>query len=134
MATVYRVKQRSYINGVICDPGALVVLPAGVDAGSNLEVAEDASGSPDVILPPGGANPASTVYNKAENEEPAREPEPVGVLSLLDGTVAEIKGKLAALSDADLQTLKDAEEAGKTRKGLIDAIEAEVKARAGGEF
>lgn len=134
MATVYRVKQRSYINGVVCEPGSLVVLPSDVEAGSNLEATDEDAGNPGVLLPPPGANPATTVYNKAEDEKPAREPEPTGVLNLLDGTTAEVKAKLPELTIGDLQALRAAEDAGKTRKGLLEAIDAEIKARTGGEF
>lgn len=135
MAIVYRVKQRSYINGQIVDAGALVVLPDGVEAGSNLEATEEDAGTPGVLLPPPGVNPAASVHNK-----PADDPlvesaaEPFAVTALLDGTVAEIRVKLADLSVQELEALKAAEEAGKTRKGLIDAITAEVQSRTGGEF
>lgn len=132
MATVYRVKQRSYINGLVCEPGALVVLPDGVEAGSNLEATSEDAGTPGVLLPPPGVNPASTRYNPPSDGEPKQEP--WAALDLLDGTVAEAKSKLPYLSVDDLQALKAAEEAGKTRKSLIDAIEAELSARAGGEF
>ena len=132
MATVYRVKQRSYINGHLLDPGALVVLPAGVGAGGNLEATEEAPGSPGVILPRNEAA-AAAVYNPAAPEQPVEEAKPAA-LDLLDGTVSEIKAKFAELSVQDLQDLKAAEEAGKTRKSLIDAIETELSSRLGGEF
>ena len=132
MATVYRVKQRSYINGHLLDPGALVVLPAGVVAGDNLEATEEAPGSPGVILPRNEAA-AAAVYNPATPEQPVEEAKPAA-LDLLDGTVSEIKAKFAELSVQDLQDLKAAEDAGKTRKSLIDAIETELSSRLGGEF
>lgn len=131
MATVYRVKQRSYINGHLLDPGALVVLPAGVVAGDNLEATEEAPGSPGVILPRNEAV-AAAVYNQAP--EPQVEESKPAALDLLDGTVSEIKAKFAELSVQDLQDLKAAEDAGKTRKSLIDAIETELSSRVGGEF
>ena len=132
MATVYRVKQRSYINGIVCEPGALVVLPAGVVAGDNLEATEEAPGSPGVVLPRNEAT-AAAVYNPPAPEKLAEEAKPAA-LDLLDGTVAEIRPKLAELSVEELEAMKAAEEAGKTRKSLIDAIDAELSSRVGGEF
>lgn len=128
MATVYRVLQTSYINGQICGPGRLVVLPEGVEAGVNLEAVE-ASDSSDVLYPPAGVHVAAAIHNPpgyAVKQEEAPAP---SALDLLDGTVAEIRAKFADLSVDDLAALKAAEEAGKTRKGLIEALTAEIAAR-----
>lgn len=58
------------------------------------------------------------------------------VTKLLEGGVDDAKAGLAGLSHDDLLKLKAAEEAGKKRKGVIDAINAAIgeaeKARAGG--
>lgn len=53
------------------------------------------------------------------------------VLALLDGSVKEIAEALAGLSDADIDALEAAEEAGKTRKGVLAAIAEQRLARAG---
>ena len=131
MAIVYRVTRRSYINGIVCEPGALVVLPESVAAGDNLEATEETPGSPGVILPR-DEYVAAAVYNP-EPEPQVEEAKPAA-LDLLDGTVAEITQKLAALSDDELMKLRADEEAGKTRKGVIAAIDAELERRTGGEF
>lgn len=133
MAIVYRVTRRSYINGIVCEPGALVVLPESVAAGDNLEATEETPGSPGVILPR-DEYVAAAVYNPEPEPEPQVEEAKPAALDLLDGTVAEIKAKFAELSVQDLQDLKAAEDAGKTRKSLIDAIETELSSRLGGEF
>ncbi len=57
-----------------------------------------------------------------EAEEPAK-------VDLLDGTVAEITAALPDMDDDALLALLEAEEAGKTRKGLIAAIKAEIERR-----
>lgn len=46
------------------------------------------------------------------------------LLSLLDQSVAKITKGLAELSDQDIEALRVAEENGKTRKGVLQAIEA----------
>lgn len=67
----------------------------------------------------------STSPDEAEFGEAA----PVAEASLLDGSIEEIKSALPALTDEDLLATLDAETAGKTRKGVISAIEAEVAHR-----
>ena len=54
---------------------------------------------------------------------------PEGSPDLLDKTAPEIIAALPGLSDEDLLALLDKETAGKTRKGVVAAIEAEVKNR-----
>ncbi|MBM3926959.1 MAG: hypothetical protein FJ335_00645 [Sphingomonadales bacterium] len=55
---------------------------------------------------------------------------------LLDGSIDDVKAGLAGKSHDDLLKLKAAEQDGKTRKGVLDALEAALteadKARAGG--
>lgn len=52
---------------------------------------------------------------------------------LLDGTVEDVKGRLAGLDAASLAALLAAEQAAKNRKGVVDAIEeAHTAASAGG--
>lgn len=50
--------------------------------------------------------------------------------SLLDGKVADITAALPSLDDAALAQLLADEQAGKNRKGVVDAIVAEQAARA----
>lgn len=54
---------------------------------------------------------------------------PEGSADLLDQPAREIIAALPGLSDDDLLSLLDKETGGKTRKGVIAAIEAEVKNR-----
>ena len=58
------------------------------------------------------------------------------LLKLLDGSTDDVKKGLAGKSNDDLLKLKSAEIGGKTRKGVLDAIEAALSgsdaARAGG--
>ena len=87
-----------------------------IPAGSTREV--------DARLVPATAAPAAA---PSEDEKPA---DPI--LALLDGTVAEVKAALPDLSEEDLAKLEAAEEGGKTRKGVLEAV-AEVRiARAQG--
>jgi hypothetical protein len=77
--------------------------------------------------------PASPEYASPSPAAPApTSPAPDPLLDILDGPVREIAAGLAALSDAELTTLEAAERAGKTRKGVIDAIATERAARAAG--
>lgn len=59
------------------------------------------------------------------------------VLDLLDGSVKDITAALPGLSEADLDQLEAAEQAGKTRKSLLEALAAErlrrAQAEAGGQ-
>lgn len=66
----------------------------------------------------------------AEDEPVAAEPEPFNVLSLLDKTIPEIVAALPGLSDDEIVELYLAEIDGKTRSGLIKAID-EHRASAG---
>ena len=52
------------------------------------------------------------------------------VLALLDGSVRDVSAALPDLSDEDLARLKQSEEAGKTRKGVMQAIAEEALKRA----
>ena len=47
----------------------------------------------------------------------------------LDRSIPTIAGELAGLSEAELRAYLKAEEGGKSRKGLIAAMEAEIDAR-----
>lgn len=86
------------------------------------------------MVPPGETRhfPAHQVpeHLRPKAPAPARAPEPDTVLALLDGTVADIAGALPGLSDEDLARLRQAEEDGKTRKGVMEAITEEVLRRA----
>lgn len=73
MSTVYRVKQVSYINGRLLEPGALVVLPEGTEAGDNLEATEQTPDSPGVCLPASWSPPEPKTAKRARK---AAEPEP----------------------------------------------------------
>jgi len=52
--------------------------------------------------------------------------------SLLDCTAKEIETALPALTLEELETLKAAEEAGKTRKGVLASINAAIDAKLAG--
>jgi len=71
--------------------------------------------------------PASLRPGEAPQEAPA-EVDPV--LDILDGSVPQVTEKLAGLSDPELQRLKQAEENGKTRQGVMKAIAEEELSRA----
>lgn len=88
-----------------------VMIPAG------------ASREVDARLVPGAA---------AATEEPEGEPPADPILALLDGNVAEVKAALPGLSDEDLDRLEAAEDNGKTRKGVLEAVAEERLARAQG--
>ncbi len=51
------------------------------------------------------------------------------LLAILDGTVKEVAAQLPDRTDDELAMLKFAEEAGNTRKGVIEAIDAEMQKR-----
>lgn len=51
--------------------------------------------------------------------------------SLLDHTAKEIEAALPSLDLEELETLKTAEKAGKTRKGVLAAIDAAIDAKLG---
>ncbi len=71
---------------------------------------------------------ASMLPNAHERNEQAeaKSSEP----TLIDGTVAQITAALPGLSDEELAELKAAEEAGNTRKGVMNAIAEEELRRA----
>lgn len=62
---------------------------------------------------------------KAQGKQSASQDAPPAEPSLLDGKVDEITAGLASLSDDELTALVDEEAAGKDRKGVHAAIEAE---------
>lgn len=70
--------------------------------------------------------------DKAQGKQPAKAQEghPPADPSLLDGTVDDITAGLASLSDDELNALVKEESAGKDRKGVHAAIEAERAKRA----
>lgn len=80
----------------------------------------------------------SLIVNAPEEEDVARD-EGFGDLAavgdekpakdILDSTAPEISAALPSLSDEALLALLAAEEAGKTRKGVIAAINAEIERR-----
>ncbi len=76
----------------------------------------------DESLVPDDLKPAASQASEDAPDDP--------LLALLDGSVKEIEGALAGLSSAQLDELEAAEEAGKTRKGVIAAITAERLHRA----
>ena len=87
------------------------------------------------IVPPGETRdfPESQVpmhLRTAEESPPEAEAPKDAVLELLDSSIPEIVAALADLSDEDLARLKAAEEAGKTRKGLMAALAEEELKRA----
>lgn len=57
------------------------------------------------------------------------EPEDKPAGDILDGTAPEITAALPGMDDDALLALLEAEEAGKTRKGVIAAIKAEIERR-----
>lgn len=76
--------------------------------------------SPDgQLVPPGETRMVTAPHEDA----PAATPEPDPLLGLLDNPIAEIVPHLANMDADGLQRLKAAEEAGKTRKTLIEAID-----------
>jgi hypothetical protein len=67
-----------------------------------------------------GATPAAEVPAPTED----------AILGLLDGTVKDIHAALPGLSDEDLLRLENAENDGKTRKGVLEAVAEERLNRA----
>ncbi len=83
-----------------------------------------------VLIPPGAARlvdarlvPGAEVRVEAP---PAGDP----LLDILDGSVADVVGKLEGMSDAELDQLEAAEVAGKTRKGVLAGLTEERIRRA----
>jgi hypothetical protein len=71
---------------------------------------------------PGGSATAAPVVAPspaAADPIPSRDP----IAGYADLTVSEIKPRLAELSAADLHTVRDREQAGKARKGVLTEIE-----------
>ncbi|MGE7139142.1 hypothetical protein ACQKIE_16065 [Luteibacter sp. NPDC031894] len=96
----YRVLETSFINGSLHVAGTEpVYLPEGTTAGANLE----------------------RVDGKDERSDEGNE--------FLDRTIPEIVEDLEACTDDDLAEHLEAEQDGKARKGVIDAIEKEIEAR-----
>lgn len=60
----------------------------------------------------------------AEPEAPAASGQTNSVLKLLDQSIPKVLEALPELSDADLEAVRAAEQDGKTRKGVLEAIEA----------
>lgn len=54
------------------------------------------------------------------------------LLSILDNSVPKVIAALADLATEELEQLKQAEVAGNTRKGVIDALDAAIESRKGG--
>lgn len=97
----YRVKETSFINGSLHAAGTEpVFLPEGTSAGSNLERVDGKGGD------------AEDEWNE-----------------FLDRTIPEIVADLEASTDEELAAHLTAEEAGKNRKGVTEAIEKEIEAR-----
>ncbi|WP_315386601.1 hypothetical protein [uncultured Stenotrophomonas sp.] len=67
---------------------------------------------------------------KGQGKQAANQDAPPAAPSLLDGTVDDITAGLTSLSDDELDALLDEEAAGKDRKGVHAAIEAERNKRA----
>lgn len=83
-----------------------------------------------VSIAPGAARlvdarlvPGAAVKTEAP---PAGDP----LLDILDGSVADVVGKLEGMSDAELDQLEAAETGGKTRKGVLAGITEERLRRA----
>lgn len=51
------------------------------------------------------------------------------VADILDGNTESVKAALGGLSNQDLNTLLNLETGGKTRKGVVDALKAEITKR-----
>lgn len=85
-----------YAGGLLVRPGETRMIdPTTVDGGDASAEAPAPSGSP--------ANP---------------------LLTLLDQSIPKVVEAIRELSDADLEAVRQAEEDGKTRKGVLEAIEA----------
>lgn len=94
------------------------------------------------LIPPGEglsidekeAPPHLRPQQAAPEQQPPQDP----ILALINGKVPEIADALPALSDGDLMKLKEAEEDGKNRLGVMKAVaeeelrRADVKAVGGG--
>lgn len=93
-----------------------------------------------VMIPPGETRhfPPNQVPTNLREIQAAAVPVPPAappaqednLLELLDKNTAEIAAKLPGLSSADLARLKAAEDAGKTRKGVMAALAEEELRRA----
>jgi hypothetical protein len=87
------------------------------------------------------AAPAPTLmqtFRQAVDEVRAMSPETVKALTeevppessdILDGTVVQIVALFPAMTKAELESLRAREEAGKTRKGLMKALDEAIEAR-----
>lgn len=85
----------------------------GEQIGGEIESPEELDITPEINIP----------KETAEDEAPAAEKESFNILSLLDNTIPTIVAALPGLSDDEICTLYLAEIDGKTRSGLIKAID-----------
>lgn len=86
-----------------------------------------------VLIPPGETRMVEALQlmtTSAGTETPAAAPATDSVLDLLDHSVKDIIAALPEVSDEDLDTLETAEQDGKTRKGVLEALAAERIRRA----
>lgn len=88
-----------------------------------------------VLIPPGETRLVDTLQiltpeALAAPNTPAEQSPPASVLDILDGSVKDVADALQGVSDDDLETLDQAEQNGKTRKGVLEAIAAERLRRA----
>lgn len=69
-------------------------------------------------------NTVDGLATTAAPEAPAPSGQTHNLLSLLDQSIPKVVEAIRELSDADLEAVRVAEEGGKTRKGVLEAIEA----------
>jgi len=80
-------------------------------------------------------NTVDGLSTAAAPEAPASSGQTNSLLALLDQSIPKVVEAIRELSDADLEAVRVAEQDGKTRKGVLEAIEAlriERAAAAGG--
>jgi len=82
------------------------------------------------LVQPGDTRMVDESFMPPEGPAAASDAPADPVLDLLDYKVADIAAALSALSDEDLARLESAENAGKTRKGVLEAIGADKFRRA----
>jgi len=76
--------------------------------------------------------PTPTPVERAMSEETAKaltEEVPPESSDILDGTVVQIVALFPTMTKAELESLRAREEAGKTRKGLMKALDEAIEAR-----
>lgn len=86
--------------------------------------AADAERLGDAVKPAKAEKPKDPPKEQAKTDDP--------LAKRLEGNVEEATADLETLEDADLAKLAELETAGKGRKGVLDAIEAEQAKRAQG--